>query len=125
MAVTSTTADLLARGVGENISHLELTGYRVGWLLFPVNHGEPVFREGPVVESQVRPGGQFVVTPQGLSLTLRADYDMVVMFISEAKLGDGTDWKADVPDISATYQKKMQTKYRTMIDTARANLDKK
>lgn len=111
--------DFFESGRAENQSSSNLTAYRVGWLLFARNPNvPPVVGKGPImnVPEGIKPGEQFDLLGQNVNPALFKDYKMIVFFIAEAKLADGTEWQANTSRIQSEYQKRVDAEDKNEID---------
>jgi hypothetical protein len=99
--------DLLENALIKNQSSSDLTAYRIGWLVFPRTAGAPpIIQQGRLINTPepIKPGATFEASAQWISPGLLKNTKMIVFFVSEANLSDGTEWRADTAGILSEYQ---------------------
>lgn len=106
-ATHNAVRDLLAAGMVRNVSSSEITAYRIGAILYPVDPLQrPAVRLGPLmsVPDGIAPGAQYELQGQGFSPALMGGRRSLVFFIAEVRLANGVEWQADIHQIAKNYQ---------------------
>jgi hypothetical protein len=70
-------------------------------------------REGALINvpNGVKPGSKFAIRSQGANPALVDDFKLIMFFISEVKLADGTDWRANTDDLTTIYQENLDVDF--------------
>ena len=98
--------DLFAEGTLKSLSTTNVSAYRVGWLIFSDTSGVPKVGQGPLTQLKeaLKPSGTVTVGAQGCSPEIiQSQPRLIVFFVSEVLLANGTKWKASIPDITSKY----------------------